>query len=125
MLAIRIFPDQDLKEEIQHLQDKTDLKAGIIICAVGSLKKAVLRMSNGQIKSFNGPLEVVSVQGTVSPEGIHVHLAVSDENGHVWGGHLKHGCKVHTTVELSILKYQGIVKRQVDPKTGFKELIVD
>ncbi len=125
MLVSRIIPGRDLKEDIQDLQQKNSLKAGMVICAVGSLKEAVLRMSNEEIKHFNGPLEIVCVQGTVSPQGVHVHLAVSDENGQVWGGHLKKGCMVHTTVELCILEYYGVFRREMDSATGFKELVVD
>lgn len=125
MLVSRIMPDRDLKEEIQNLQQEHSLKAGVIVCAVGSLKEAVLRMSNEQIKHFKGPLEIVCAQGTLSPQGVHVHLAVSDENGQVWGGHLKNGCMVHTTVELCILEYGGVFRREMDPATGFKELVVD
>lgn len=44
----------------------------------------------------------------------------------VYGGeHLKKGCEVYTTVELSILEYDGIFKRKFDVKTGFNELHVD
>ena len=125
MFVYRITPEKDLKEEINLFIQKNNIKSGIIICAVGSLNKAVLRMSDEKIKEFKGPLEIVSIQGTVSLDGIHVHISVSDENGSVWGGHLKEGCKVHTTVELSILEYGGIFKRKFDVKTGFKELYVE
>lgn len=53
---------------------------------MGSLNKAVLIMPDENVKLFEGPLEIVSIQGTVSLDGIHVHLSVSDENGSVWGG---------------------------------------
>ncbi len=125
MFVYRITPENDLKEEINLFTIKNNVKAGILICAVGSLSKAVLRMSDGSIKQFEGPLEIVSIQGTVSLDGIHVHLSVSDENGKVWGGHLKEGCLVNTTVELSILEYDGTFKRKLDTKTGFRELYVD
>lgn len=124
MIVSRILPDHDFKNDISLLQQKNSLKAGIIICAVGSLKEARLRMPSGRIKYFKGPLEIVSAQGTVSPDGVHVHLAVSDEKGQIFGGHLKKGCIVHTTIELCVLIYYGEFKRIMDPKTGFKELII-
>lgn len=125
MFVYRITPEKDLKDEINLFTQKNNIEAGIIICAVGSLSKAVLRMSDENIKEFKGPLEILSMQGTVSLDGIHAHLSFSDEKGIVRGGHLKNGCKVHTTVELAILKYGGTFKRKFDVNTGFKELYVD
>lgn len=125
MLVYRITPRKDLKEEINLFTQKNNIKAGIIIFAVGSLSKAVLRMSDETIKQYEGLLEILSIQGTVSLDGIHAHLSFSDEKGVVSGGHLKNGCKVHTTVELAILKYEGTFKRKFDFNTGFKELYVD
>ena len=78
-----------------------------------------------KLKNLKDLWRLYLFKGTVSLDGIHVHLSVSDENGNVWGGHLKEGCKVHTTVELSILEYDGTFKRKFDVKTGFKELYVE
>ncbi len=124
MLVDRILPNTDLKGEINNIQIKNNLKAGFIVCAVGSLQKAVLRMSNANIKKINGPLEILCASGSVSADGIHIHLALADKNGNVVGGHLKTGCKVYTTVEIGILEYKGTFRRIFDPKTGYKELVI-
>ena len=118
------MPDTDLKAKIEDIQKGNNLKAALIVCAVGSLKKAFLRMSDEEIKEIEGPLEIICANGTVSPDGIHLHLAVSDRTGKVIGGHLKKGSIVNTTVEICLLKYKGSFKRVTDPKTGFKELII-
>ena len=83
MIVSRILPDNDLKTALKNIMDDSDFKSGIIICIVGSLKETHLRMSNGNKKSFKGDYEIVSAEGTISPDGVHVHIAVSDENGHV------------------------------------------
>jgi uncharacterized protein len=60
----------------------------------------MLRMAGAKIhKSWDEHLEIVSCQGTVSIHDPHIHISVSDINGHVWGGHLKDGCIVNSTVE--------------------------
>jgi len=75
-------------------------------------------------KVFNGLFEIVSAEGTVSREGIHVHHAIADTDGTVYGGHLLEGFIVHTTAEIGIIKSKKIFKRIYDPKTGYKELFV-
>jgi uncharacterized protein len=124
MIVSRIFPGKDLKKGLEDLVNKNGFKSGIIICLVGSITQAVLRMSNGNKKVFYGPFEIVSAEGTVSNDGVHVHIAISDAEGSVYGGHLLKGCKVHTTAEISIIKSEMYFKRIFDPKTGYKELVV-
>ncbi len=91
---------------------------------VGSLKKAVLRMADGNKKVIIGPLEIVSAAGTIAINGVHIHLAVADGRGQVTGGHLMEGSPVNTTVELCILYSDKILKREFDPETGYNELVI-
>ena len=51
-----------------------------------------------------------------------MHIAISDEEGVVYGGHLMEGCNVHTTAEICIIESEMVFKRIFDPKTGYKEL---
>lgn len=125
MIVSRILPGEDLKVCVESLKDIHNLKSGIIVCMVGSITNAVLRMSNGCKKDFIGPLEIVSAEGTISSDGVHVHVAVSDEEGVVYGGHLMEGCKVHTTAEICIIETEMVLKRIFDPETGYKELVIE
>jgi hypothetical protein len=124
MIVKRLIPGQDLKNSLEDIQDENGLKSGVILCMVGSLNKAALRMANGTKKIIDGPLEIVSATGTMATGGVHVHLAVSDEQGKVTGGHLMIGSPVHTTVELCILSSDKIFKRVFDPETGYDELVI-
>lgn len=123
MIISRLKPGEDLKKGIINVIKQNSLKSGIIICIVGSLNSATLRMANGDIKTFEGPFEIVSAEGTISADGIHVHIGVSYAEGHVIGGHLKNGCIINTTAEICILKSDKTLKRVFDPKTGYKELV--
>jgi predicted DNA-binding protein with PD1-like motif len=72
-----------------------------------------------------GPLELVTLSGTVEAGGMHLHVSVSDARGEVRGGHLMPGCIVRTTAELVIGLLQGWeFSRPVDAATGYKELLV-
>lgn len=125
MIISRLKPQEDLKKGIINISKQNQIKSGIIICIVGSLNSTTLRMANGNYKTFKGPFEIVSAEGTVSADGIHVHISISDTEGHVFGGHLSDGCIINTTAEICILKSNLTLKRVFDPKTGYKELVVN
>jgi len=130
-LTFRLKPGQFLKEEIKKIVEKNNIKAGILLSIVGSLKKAVLRMAGSEannqiIKEWNELFEIVSGTGTVSKEGCHIHISLSDENGNVIGGHLKDGCVINSTAEIIIGILDDVsYKRVYDKNTGFKELNVE
>nr|ELR5035191.1 DUF296 domain-containing protein [Providencia stuartii] len=46
-----------------------------------------------------GKYKVVSLFGILDAMSEHLHLAISDENGHVQGGNMMNGCTVRTTLE--------------------------
>jgi predicted DNA-binding protein with PD1-like motif len=122
--VLRLRPDQDLKEEIATFSNLKKIKAGFILTAVGSLKKATLRLANENIiKVFHKKFEITSLSGTLSPDGVHLHLSLSDESGKSFGGHLKEGCTIYTTAEIIIGETsQYLFSRKFDAQTGFKEL---
>ena len=124
MIVKRLVPGQDLKQSLGEIRDNHGLKSGVVLCLVGSLDEAVLRMADGNKKTIKGPLEIVSATGTIATNGIHLHLAVADSQGNVMGGHLMVGCPVRTTVEVCILCPDMVFKRVSDSATGYRELEV-
>ena len=77
------------------------------------------------MREWNTELEIVSGMGTVSKNGLHIHIAVSDVSGATFGGHLVPGCTDRTTVECVIGIFDDVVyTREPDAVTGFKELVV-
>jgi predicted DNA-binding protein with PD1-like motif len=105
-----------------------DLSSATVISAVGSLNTAALRMAGASedkqdVRTFGGPFEVVSLIGNLGPGRMHLHMAISDKEGKVIGGHVKEGCEVHTTVELVLAVEDKLVfGEENDPDTGFGEL---
>ena len=126
--ARRLKPGTELKRELQEIVESEKIQGGVLLSCVGSLKKAVLRMAgakpeNESIKDIQGPLEIVSAIGTLSQDGIHIHLSVSDKDGGVYGGHMKEGCVIETTAEIVIGESENHkFHRRPDEETGFKEL---
>lgn len=123
-LSLRLNPDQDLKKQIQYFCEQNQINAGCIVSAIGSLKKCKLRLANSSnFFESSAYFEMISLSGTLSVNGCHLHMAVADQNGHVMGGHLVDENIIYTTCEVVILKLEDQVFHRVhDPVTGFKEL---
>ena len=107
--AFRLHPGQDLRQEIDKFVKEHDIKAGVIVSCVGSLRKAVLRMAGAEtIKTYEGVFEIVSLVGTLEAGNRHLHIAISDKEGNVFGGHLGEGCIIETTAEIVIGELEGV-----------------
>jgi predicted DNA-binding protein with PD1-like motif len=116
----------DLREEIEKLVAKHWVKAGVLVSLVGSLSKVVVRVADGKTtKEWNEPFEIVSATGTVSLNGCHIHLSVANTDAQVFGGHLKMGCVVATTVEVVLMVFEDVTyTREHDSTTLYDELVV-
>ncbi|HEY8571606.1 PPC domain-containing DNA-binding protein [Phenylobacterium sp.] len=129
--AHRLTPGADLKTALEQLVPAQDLRAGCILTGVGSLSSARLRMPGAAgeadvFRSYDGPVEIVALSGTLSPEGLHVHIVLSCPDGSCVGGHLVTGCIVATTAEVVIGELADVeFRRPVDPATGYGELSVE
>jgi uncharacterized protein len=122
--TLRLLPSIDLKIEILNLCTEKNISAGVVLSSVGSLKIANLRFSdqkNGTV--LHGPFEILSLNGTLSKNGLHLHISISDHTGLTLGGHLLDGCLIHTTCELVIGEIEDtIFSRELDPVTNYMEL---
>jgi predicted DNA-binding protein with PD1-like motif len=123
-IACRFTPGEDLRDAIERLGEEHHVEAGCILSAVGSLTTATLRLAGAQtFAKFTGPFEIVSLSGTVSPSGAHLHLSMAGADGNTIGGHLVHGCVIHTTLEIVLADMTGVrFLRLPDAVTGFNEL---
>lgn len=129
--TVRLKQGQYLKEEIEKIACDEDIKAGVLLSIVGGLESAKLRMpgakpENQIVKEWESPFEIVSGTGTISKEGCHIHIALSDKEGQVIGGHLKDGCVVKNTAEIVLVIFDDVIfKRVLDKDTGFEELEIE
>ncbi len=122
--ALRLMPKQDLRKQLELFARQQKIQAGMILTAVGSLQKASLRLADQQgPTAFEGKYEIVSLVGTLSPDGVHLHISLSDSMGKTIGGHLVEGCEIYTTAEIVIGEAHGLkFTREQDAQTGYKEL---
>jgi len=111
--AFRLKPGADLKKSIQEFIKEHHLKACWMVTCVGSLTQYQLRMANQPDTSKgSGHFEIVSLNGTLSENGSHLHMSVSDSTGKTTGGHLMEGCIVYTTAEIVIQSDSSMVFRR-------------
>jgi hypothetical protein len=123
----RLKPGQDLFVEIERNVSEMKIEAGCVLCSVGSLSHATLRLANLENNSeYEGYFEIVSLTGTISTNGSHLHISISDSRGKTIGGHLLPGCKVYTTAELVLATFDNIIyKRELlTNDSGYEELVV-
>ena len=124
--ALRLCPNQDLRMELERICSTQDWSSAWIVTCVGSLTQANLRMAGATERTlFKGPFEITSLVGTLSQDGVHVHITLSDNIGRTIGGHLCKDSKIFTTAEIVIGYDSNITfERKLDPNTGYDELHV-
>ena len=124
--TFRLVPGQDLFDSIQAFVMEQHVEAGCILSGVGSLRHATLRLANREYSSeYEGPFEIVSITGTVSVHGSHLHISISDGDGRTLGGHFESGCKIYTTAEIVIAVFNDVIyKREFAEDSGYDELTV-
>ena len=124
VVPLRLQPGDDLRRVLEAWMDDQAEQAGCLISAVGSLSVAQLRLAGAREATvIRGDLEILSLSGTMSPDGAHLHIAVANSTGSVIGGHLCSGSLVRTTAELVIgLLPEWRFRRELDPATVYPEL---
>ncbi|TGE19957.1 DNA-binding protein [Hymenobacter elongatus] len=124
--ALRLGPGQDLRQQLAAFTQQHQLKAAAIVTCVGSLTTTTLRLANQNGPTvYKGHFEIVSLVGTLSVNGSHLHLAVADSTGRTVGGHLLDGNLVYTTAELVVGVLEELdFRRELDPVSTYQELKV-
>src|SRR4051812_46096907 len=99
--AFRLKPGDDLKSSIEAVLFHKKISAAVVLACVGSVSTVALRFANkDEVTIIEGKHEIVSMEATLSVNGCHLHMVVSDGNGKTIGGHVKEGCIVFTTAEV-------------------------
>ena len=124
-LPLRLHPGQDLRLAIEAALG--DYRAAFVLQGIGSLSVAQLRYAGvDTAAALRGDLEILTLAGSLAPDGAHLHMAVSDAQGQVLGGHVAYGCIVRTTAEilLAVLPDHAF-SRELDVEgSGFNELVI-
>lgn len=122
--AFRLTRGADLKASILEAVNQLNISAGCVLSVVGCLSKAGIRLADEtQELALEGPLEIIHLSGTLTPEHVHLHISVADREGKVTGGHVLEGCTVSHTAEVCLMAFNELkFSREFDKSTGFSEL---
>lgn len=124
-LPLRLPPGEDLR----HALEATATAPGsgsFVVSGIGSLWHPRLRFAAAEAETqLKGPFEILTLSGSITAEGAHLHIAVADGQGQVIGGHLCYGSRVRTTAEILTVRPEGWQLRRLhDAATGYLELQV-
>ena len=125
--CIRLKRGEDLMESIRRVCAEKNIRAGVVLSGVGCILRGRIRDASGvTVRELTEHCEIVSLNGTVSAQRCHIHIALSREDLSTIGGHLCPGCIINTTCELVIGELPGIgFGVEQDPETGYDELIFE
>jgi uncharacterized protein len=123
---LRLSPGDDLRVALEDVLRRLKLQAAFVIQGVGSLSVAQLRFAGDEDPTeLRDDLEILTLAGSLSPDGAHLHMSVADPRGRVFGGHVAHGCTVRTTAEILLaLLPEHRFSREHDLSSGFMELVI-
>jgi len=129
LIFIRLFPNEDVNEQIINACKKHSVKTAILISAIGQLKKVNLgyfkKKGDYSPKIIRKSLEILSLTGNICKQNdeyiTHFHIVVGDENKNAFGGHFIEGI-ISVTAEIILLKNEVDIFRKLNKTTGLKDL---
>ena len=123
---VRLHPGADIRRALIEIVATRGAGPAFLVSGIGSLVQGHLRFAGKADETvIPGPLEIISISGSVTSDGAHLHVVVSDANGQVVGGHLGFGNIVRTTLEaLVVFLPDWVLTRELDAATGFDELVI-
>lgn len=107
VVPIHLDAGSDLRVSLERLATEQGA-SGFVLGVVGNLTRAAFQCPGQPGPSvLEGDLEIITLQGTVAPGGVHLHLSLSDGDCQVWGGHLEPGTLVKSGADLLVGLLQG------------------
>jgi predicted DNA-binding protein with PD1-like motif len=125
-LVLRLKPGEDLRLAIEvAVAREIPGGAAFVLSGIGSLSRAALRLAGSPEPTvIDDDMELLTLAGSVSPDGAHLHASLARADGSLLGGHVAAGCIVRTTAELLLATLpQWQLGREPDPRTGYAELV--
>jgi predicted DNA-binding protein with PD1-like motif len=126
ILPLRLPAGRDLRAALESVILEHGASAAFVLQGIGSLSAAQVRFAGAtQPTELRGDMEILTLAGSISPDGAHLHITLADAQGRVLGGHVAHGCTVRTTAEVLLaLLPEHRFSREPDADTGFNELLI-
>lgn len=131
IILIRLFPDEDVNEQIRKACRLHDVKTAFVLSGIGQLKQVQLgffkEKDDYTQETFNKHLEILSLSGNICKHNkdyiLHLHIVLGDKKKNTVGGHFLEG-KISIAGEIVLLKTSINFYRKLDNKTGLKALVI-
>ena len=125
-LPVRLAPGQDVRAALAAILHEQGISAAFVLQGIGSLDQVRLRLAGASSASvYAGDWEILTLAGSLSPDGPHLHMSIADASGRVLGGHVMAGCRIRTTAEILLaLLPAHRFSREHDAASGYTELVV-
>ncbi len=135
IISVRLKTHTDLMNGLKKVCEDNGINQGVVLTGIGSVRKLTYQVltPNDKVKlgaaytdptSLPGPIEILSVQGSIFHTGeggliLHLHGTFSDKEGKVYAGHLvPDGNPVLATLEAVIAEITGVnLVRKYDEDT--------
>ncbi len=123
--VVRLDPDEEVLTQLTCLAEKEQLRLAEI-SGLGALKELCVCVFDVAEKvfydnSYPGPLELLSLSGTITEKDgapyLHIHAAAGDTSGRAVGGHLKKAV-ISATGEIIVRVIDGSVGRRFHEGIG-------
>lgn len=123
--VLRLRPHDDLFASLRAFAKRQGLEAAFVASCAGSATRASVRYANQPAASVReGHFEIVSLSGTLTGDGGHLHVAFADSTGAAFGGHLMDGTTIYTTAEIVLGELADVAfTREPDSTYGYRELL--
>ncbi|MBS3735613.1 MAG: PPC domain-containing DNA-binding protein [Candidatus Bipolaricaulota bacterium] len=120
-LFVRLEKGEEVVSKLEQILEEEGVHAGSFQ-GIGAVSKATLGHYSLESKDYSEkeldqPLEIVSLQGTVSGEGVHPHVCLGTKDMKTYGGHLVEAV-VAATCEIIVKPEPGGLDRYYDEEIG-------
>ncbi|MFX0061338.1 MAG: PPC domain-containing DNA-binding protein [Candidatus Hermodarchaeota archaeon] len=130
LFIVRLFKGEDVLQTLTNFAKEREIKSGFIVNGIGALEKASIGFFDPKKKVYLnnelGECEIVSLSGNiVFKDGepfFHMHVALGNREGQVFGGHMNKGCIIGPTGEIIIASVTPELSRALDSITGLSLL---
>lgn len=103
-----------LLESINEAIQSKGIRDGQVIISSGSVQECTYHFvastnlnAQNEYRTIKGPSEILSGGGIIADGEPHIHIALSNAEKGVYGGHLEKGCRVLYLAEITVFRFAG------------------
>jgi predicted DNA-binding protein with PD1-like motif len=126
-LILKLDQGDDVLGTLNEVIEKEKISNGFVVSGIGAAEKieiGYLREKAYIKQSFSEPMEITSINGSISQDQprLHIHVNCAGFDHKTMGGHLFNGV-AKPLLEILIIRFDNIkMTRELSEKSGLKEL---